>query len=60
MRKGKASIPPDISKIVAHELLSTYELCAETRTLFPGLCALDFSNVVQLVVKCVLGWNTET
>ena len=59
MRKGEASIPPDISTM-ARELLSAYKMCAEGRTLFPSLCALDFSNVVQLVVRYVLGWNTVT
>ena len=26
----------------------------------PGLCAIDFRNVLKLVVHYVLGWNSET
>ncbi len=42
------------------ELQSPYEVCTETRALFPGFCALDFCNILQVIICYALGWNSDT
>ena len=33
--------------------------CRELRQDFPGLCALDYENVMRIVVEYFLGWDRE-
>jgi hypothetical protein len=60
MRYGNLTMPSDINDMEASEVLSKYEVCSETRANFPGLCAYDFANVINLVIRYVIGWNKET
>jgi len=40
----------------------TFKMCMKYDVLkhVPGLCAIDFRNVLKLVVHYALGWNSET
>ena len=31
--------------------------CNETRSTYPGLCAIDFQNVIAITIRYFLGWD---
>jgi hypothetical protein len=49
-----------MSKAEPEDILEEFQGCGETRVMFPGLCALDFRQVLQLIVAHVLGWDEVT
>ena len=60
LRHGKKDFFPHANEMNQSKLNDIYEACAETRTFYPGLCAIDFRNILHLVVRYVLGWNEDT
>ena len=58
MKYGEENMPGDFRSCEASEVEATYEVCAESRIMLPGLCSIDFSHVLQLLIRHVLGWDT--
>jgi hypothetical protein len=58
MKYGEVGTPGDFRFCEASEVEATYEVCAESRIMLPGLCSIDFSHVLQLLIRHVLGWDT--
>ena len=36
-----------------------FTLRAKQRTMYPGACALVYESLMQIVIKCLLGWNSD-
>ena len=36
-----------------------FKLRSKQRTMYPGACALVYESLMQIVIKCLLGWNSE-
>ena len=51
--------PLHVHDMTETNINEAYEACAETRSFYPGLCALDFSNILHLIVRHVIGWDNE-
>ena len=60
LRHGKKDFFPHVNEMNQSKLNDIYEACAETRTFYPGLYAIDFRNILHLVVRYILGWNKDT
>ncbi len=60
MKLGELSSYKDVQDMDETELQSAYEVCAETRALFPGFCALNFRKILHVIICYVLGWNNYT
>ena len=33
--------------------------CSNIRSEFPGLCAIDFDNIIQITIRHFLGWDIK-
>ena len=36
-----------------------FKLRSKQRTMYPGACALVYESLMQIVIECLLGWNSE-
>ena len=53
---------PDLTNnnINAHTLLTNFVIdCQELRTKYPGLCAIDFQNVLNIVIEDIIGFDNK-
>ena len=42
------------------ECIADLHLRQKYRTCYPGACSLEFESMMQIVIKCLLGWDTKT
>jgi hypothetical protein len=40
--------------------LPDFVLQRDTTMKYPGACSLEFQSVMQILTKCMLGWDTKT
>ncbi len=50
----------DVSKLSDEAILSDFRIMRDSRTRYPGLCAEEYSRIIDLVIKHVFCWNSET
>jgi hypothetical protein len=51
--------PPSLDS--SDEVLSEFVVdCSSIRTTYPGLCAIDFQNVIEITIRHFLGWDKQT
>ena len=50
----------DIKNLTEEALKAKYKARVELRLNHPGLCCHDFENIIALVEKHVIGWDTKT
>ena len=51
--------PPDINDALADIKLDA-DIAREIREQYPGLCDFDFENILDLVIKHLIGWDEST
>ena len=39
--------------------IADFELRAQQRIKYPGACSLVYESLMQIVIKCLLGWSTD-
>ena len=50
--------PPSVTE--SDEVLSEFVVeCNRTRVTYPGLCAIDFQNIIEITIRHLLGWNQD-
>ena len=49
----------DVGKLSDDQILADFKICQETRIKYPGLCAEEYSRIIDLVVKHVFGWDPK-
>ena len=50
---------PDVSKLSHDECAADFIVRRRTRKRYPGACSLEFQNVMDIVLKCLLNWDNE-
>ena len=55
MRFSKiAKLEKSIYTMTKEEIPDEFKTCGKTRINYPGLCALDFRNILHLIIRDVL------
>ena len=50
---------PDVSKLTNEECAADFLVRRQTRKRYPGACSLEFQNVMDIIIKSLLKWDTE-
>ena len=59
-RPGKDIDLPDLEEHDSDVLLTDFVIeCQEIRTKYPGLCAIDFQNVLNIVIEDIIGFDNK-
>jgi hypothetical protein len=56
------SIPkelPDMSKLSHEECAFDFTMRCQTRKKYPGACSLKFQNAMDIVLTCLLNWDSN-
>jgi hypothetical protein len=58
MATGKAGLDDIPSSSDNDNVLSEFLIdCTDIRHEFPGLCAVDFQNIIEITISHLIGWN---
>jgi hypothetical protein len=50
---------PDVSKLSEEECALNFTIRRQTRKKYPGACSLEFQNTMDIVLKCLLNWDSD-
>ena len=50
---------PPSPNATPEELERDFDLCVDMRRKYPGLCAFDFEQVLDIIIEDVLGWDVD-
>ena len=57
---GKDIDLPDLEEHDSDVLLTDFVIeCQEIQTKYPGLCAIDFQNVLNIVIEDIIGFDNK-
>ena len=40
-------------------LIADFEIRRDARSMYPGACALEYQSIVQILLKCLFGWDSQ-
>jgi len=50
---------PDVSKLSEEECALDFTIRRQTRKTYPGACSLEFQNTMDIVLRCLLNWDSD-
>ena len=51
---------PDVSKMSPDDCAIDFKLRCKSRRNYPGACSLEYQNLMQIVIECLLNWDMST
>ena len=55
----KCGDPPDPRIATDDEIKADYDLSVQLRQIYPGMCAFDFQQIIELMIEHILGWDRK-
>ena len=57
---GKGLELPSLDSMTDTQCIADFNLRRDARSKYPGACALEYQSIVQILIKELFGWDTNT